>query len=49
MKRKLEYIIKTQVQLLDMKNISDVNNTLNETSYRLETAEEKSSEIDGII
>lgn len=38
----MQYIIKTQIELLEMKNIiSDVNNTLNGTSCRLETAEEK--------
>lgn len=47
----MEYIIKTQIELLEMKNIiSDVNNTLNGTSCRLETAEgKKNSEIEGII
>lgn len=50
MKRKIEYIIKTQIKYLEMKNvISDVNNKLNEISCRLETAEENNSEIEVII
>lgn len=40
--KKVEYIKKTQIKHLEIKNIiSDVNNKLNEISCRLETAEEK--------
>lgn len=42
MMKKVEYIKKTQIKHLEIKNIiSDVNNKLNEISCRLETAEEK--------